>query len=167
MRSAGILLPITSLPSKFGIGDFGSEALKFAKFLHDSGQKIWQVLPLTTIDSGCGNSPYSPTSAFAGNYLLVSPEILVDEGFLTNEELEKISAKYNFDKNPEKIDYESVREFKTEILNAAYKHCIKNNRLDSEFEDFKKNTEWLESFALFSVIKQVQGGAAWLSLIHI
>ena len=161
MRSAGILLPITSLPSKFGIGDFGSEALKFAKFLHDSGQKIWQVLPLTTIDSGCGNSPYSPTSAFAGNYLLVSPEILVDEGFLTNEELEKISAKYNFDKNPEKIDYESVREFKTEILNAAYKHCIKNNRLDSEFEDFKKNTEWLESFALFSVIKQVQGGAAW------
>ncbi|MBQ2615466.1 MAG: 4-alpha-glucanotransferase, partial [Synergistaceae bacterium] len=94
MRSAGILLPVTALPSEYGIGDFGPEALKFAKFLHDAGQKIWQVLPMTTIDSGCGNSPYSPTSAFAGNHLLVSPDILVDEGMITADELKKLSAKY-------------------------------------------------------------------------
>ena len=124
-RGAGILLPVTSLPSKYGIGDFGPEALKFAEFLHDAGQKMWQVLPMTTIDPGCGNSPYSPTSAFAGNYLLVSPELLVDEGLLTTEELNKFAAKYDFNANPERVDYDSARAFKTEILNAAYKHHLK------------------------------------------
>ena len=152
MRSAGILLPVTSLPSEYGIGDFGPEALKFAKFLHDAGQKIWQVLPMTTIDSGCGNSPYSPTSAFAGNHLLVSPDILVDEGMITSDELKKLSAKYDFTKNPERVDYESARAFKTEILNAAYKHMSKGNM--SEFRTFVAGTEWLEAFALFSVIKR-------------
>ena len=158
-RSAGILLPVTSLPSKYGIGDFGPAALDFAKFLHDAGQKIWQVLPLTTIDSSCGNSPYSPTSAFAGNYLLISPDLLISDNLLTHEELNKISAKYDFNKNPEKIDYESAREFKTEILNAAYKRYIKIG--GGKFEAFRKNNEWLRDFALFSVIKQVQGGATW------
>ena len=161
MRSAGILLPVTSLPSKYGIGDFGTGALKFAEFLHNAGQKIWQVLPLTTVDSGCGNSPYSPTSAFAGNYLLISPEILIEENLLTEEDLEKISAKYDFNKDLDHVDYESARAFKLEILNAAYKHYMKNNHHGSKFQEFKKKTEWLESFALFSVIKQVQGGAAW------
>ena len=159
MRSAGILLPVTSLPSRFGIGDFGPEAMKFGKFLHDAGQKIWQVLPMTTIDPGCGNSPYSPTSAFAGNHLLVSPEILADEGMITADELEKLSAKYDFAKNPEKVDYESARAFKTEILNAAHKRYMKGST--SDFKTFIAGTEWLEDFALFSVIKQVNGGAAW------
>ncbi|MBQ3402838.1 MAG: 4-alpha-glucanotransferase [Synergistaceae bacterium] len=158
-RSAGILLPVTSLPSKYGIGDFGPEALKFGKFLHDAGQKIWQVLPMTTIDPGCGNSPYSPTSAFAGNHLLVSPELLIDDGLLTPEELKKSAAKYDFTKNPGRVDYESAREFKTEILNAAYKHMMKGN--NSAFRTFTAGTEWLEGFAMFSVIKQVQGGAPW------
>lgn len=158
-RCAGILLPVTSLPSKYGIGDFGSEAFKFADFLHDAGQKLWQVLPITTTDPGCGNSPYSPTSAFAGNYLLVSPDSLIDDGLLTADELKKISAKYDFTKTPEHVDYESARAFKTEILNAAHKHMMKGNH--SDFREFVSGTEWLEDFALFSVIKQVQGGAAW------
>ncbi len=160
-RSAGILLPITSLPSDFGIGDFGPEALKFGKFLHAAGQSMWQVLPMTTIDPNCGNSPYSSTSAFAGNYLLVSPELLIDEELLTHDELKKIASKYDFTKNPVKVDYEQAREFKTEILNTAYKHCMKNDK--SDFEAFVEKTEWLKDFALFSVIKQVQGGAAWFN----
>ncbi|MBQ9904534.1 MAG: 4-alpha-glucanotransferase [Synergistaceae bacterium] len=159
MRSAGILLPVTSLPSKYGIGDFGPEAVKFGKFLHEAGQKIWQVLPMTTIDPGCGNSPYSPTSAFAGNYLLVSPEILADEGLITDDELKKLSARYDFTSRPERVDYESARSFKTEILNAAYKRMMKGSNTD--FKTFIAETEWLEPFALFSVIKNVQGGAAW------
>ncbi|MBQ9419785.1 MAG: 4-alpha-glucanotransferase, partial [Synergistaceae bacterium] len=158
-RSAGILLPISSLPSKYGIGDFGPEALNFAKFLHDAGQKMWQVLPLTTIDPGCGNSPYSPTSAFAGNYLFVSPEMLVKDNLLLTEELNRLAAKYDFEKNPGLVDYESAREFKTEVLNAAYKHYIKLG--GGKFDSFRKSTEWLKDFALFSVIKQVQGGAPW------
>lgn len=158
-RSAGILLPITALPSKYGIGDFGPGAFEFAKFLHDAGQKMWQILPLTTIDPGCGNSPYSPTSAFAGNYLLVSPELLIEENLLTQDELEKISSKYDFSKSPDRVNYDLARDFKTEILNAAFKRCPKAS--GSEFDEFRKNTEWLASFALFSVIKQVQGGAPW------
>ena len=158
-RSAGILLPVTSLPSPYGIGDFGPEALKFGKFLHDAGQSMWQVLPLTTVDSGCGNSPYSPTSAFAGNYLLVSPDMLVEDNLLTHEELKKLSAQYDFAKDTEKADYESARKFKTEILNAAYKHYIKGDI--SGLREFRERTEWLEGFSLFSVIKAVQGGGVW------
>ncbi len=158
-RSAGILLPVTALPSDYGIGDFGPGAVKFAKFLHDAGQKIWQVLPMTAIDPGCGNSPYSPTSAFAGSCLLVSPDSLIDDGLLTADELKKSAAKYDFTKNTGHVDYEAAREFKTEILNAAYKHMMKGNA--SDFRTFTAGTEWLEGFALFSVIKQVSGGAAW------
>ena len=158
-RGAGILLPVTSLPSEYGIGDFGPEALRFAEFLHDAGQSIWQVLPMTTIDPGCGNSPYSPTSAFAGNYLLVSPDVLVKDGLLTPEELKRFAAKYDFSANPERVDYESAREFKTEILKAAFRHYMKNG--GEGFRLFVKDTEWLEDFALFSVIKHVQGGSAW------
>ena len=158
-RSAGILLPISSLPAKYGIGDFGPGALDFAKFLHDAGQKMWQVLPLTTIDPGCGNSPYSPTSAFAGNYLLVSPERLVEDNLLLADELNRLAAKYDFDKDPSRIDYESAREFKTEVLNAACKRYLRLG--GGKFEAFRKGTEWLRDFSLFSVIKQVQGGAPW------
>ena len=158
-RAAGILLPVTSLPSKYGIGDFGPEALNFAEFLHNAGQKIWQVLPITTIDPGCGNSPYSPTSAFAGNFMLISPEILVDEKLLTLEELNKLAAKYDFVSSSEHVDYDSARAFKTEIINAAYKHYVKSK--DKKFHEFIAKTEWLEDFALFSVIKHTQGGLAW------
>ena len=158
-RSAGILLPITSLPSKFGIGDFGPEALNFAKFLHDAGQKLWQVLPLTTIDSGCGNSPYSPTSAFAGNFLLTSPELLVSDNLILSDELNRLAAKYDFNKDPDKVDYEAAREFKTEVLNAAYKRYVKIG--GGKFEAFRKSASWLRDFALFSVIKQANGGAPW------
>ena len=158
-RSAGILLPVTSLPSEYGIGDFGPEACKFADFLHSAGQKIWQVLPMTTIDPGCGNSPYSPTSAFAGNHLLISPDKLVEDGLLTDDELKKAAAKYDFTKNLERVDYESARDFKNEILATACKRLMKGNA--SDFRTFTSGTEWLEDFALFSVIKQVYGGAPW------
>ncbi|MBQ7196969.1 MAG: 4-alpha-glucanotransferase, partial [Synergistaceae bacterium] len=140
-RSAGILLPITSLPSKFGIGDFGPEALNFAKFLHDAGQKLWQVLPMTTIDPGCGNSPYSPTSAFAGNFLLTSPELLVSDNLILSDELNRLAAKYDFNKDPDKVDYEAAREFKTEVLNAAYKRYVKIG--GGKFEAFRKSASWL------------------------
>ena len=158
-RSAGILLPVSSLPSPYGIGDFGPEALKFAQFLHDAGQSMWQVLPLTTVDAGCGNSPYSPTSAFAGNYLFVSPDMLVEDNLLTHEELKKLSAQYDFTKNPEKADYDTARKFKTEVLNAAYKHYLKGDI--SGLREFREKTEWLEGFSLFSVIKAVYGGSVW------
>src|SRR4051794_19277232 len=85
-RSSGILLHPTSLAGRFGIGDLGAEAYRFADFLHGAGMKIWQMLPLNP--TGYGDSPYQSFSAFAGNPLLISPEMLAQEGLLDREDLE-------------------------------------------------------------------------------
>ena len=87
-RRSGILLHITSLPSPDGIGDLGPGAYRFADFLADAGQSIWQILPLNPTSSASGNSPYSSFSAFAGNPLLISPERLLEEGYLVPGDFE-------------------------------------------------------------------------------
>ena len=91
-RHSGILLHITSLPSKYGIGDMGSFAYAFLDFLSNSGQKYWQILPINPTDGINGNSPYSCSSAFAGNPLLISPEMMVIEGFLTPADIHSPSS---------------------------------------------------------------------------
>ena len=114
-RRSGILLPLFALPSRYGIGDMGPEALRFADFLRDAAQTVWQVLPLTAIDGGCGNSPYSPTSAFAGNPLLISPEALADSGLIDEADLADAPA---FD--DARVDYDRVRTFKDALLRRAW-----------------------------------------------
>ncbi|MBI4800740.1 MAG: 4-alpha-glucanotransferase, partial [Desulfarculus sp.] len=79
-RDAGILLHPTSLPSPFGVGDLGPAAHQFADFLARAGMSLWQMLPLTPTEPGRGNSPYNSASSFAGNPLLISPELLVEDG---------------------------------------------------------------------------------------
>ncbi len=171
-RSAGILLHISSLPSKFGIGDLGTEAYKFADFLKSAGQSIWQVLPLTTVDAGCGNSPYSPTSAFAGNYLFISPELLVKDGFISSGDLKKLELDYilEFEKDQKKVNYDASREFKTKILKISWEN-FKNknltefpskNQIKTQFEKFREDSkDWLEEFSIFSVLKDLQNGLPW------
>ena len=97
-RSAGILLHPTSLPGKYGIGDLGKEAYNFLDFMEAAGQKLWQVFPLGP--TGYGDSPYQCFSAFAGNPLIISPDILLVEGFLKDDDLKNIP-----DFNPNKIDF--------------------------------------------------------------
>ncbi len=87
-RSSGILVHPTSLPGQFGIGDIGPEAYKFVDFLKSTGQKLWQILPLGP--TGYGNSPYACYSAFAGNPNLISPEVLLEDGFLDEDDLQNI-----------------------------------------------------------------------------
>ncbi len=84
-RGSGVLLHITSLPSPYGIGDLGPWAYRFADLLFQAKQKYWQVLPLNPTDPGSGNSPYSSSSAFAGNTLLISPELLLESGFISKD----------------------------------------------------------------------------------
>ena len=118
-RASGILLHPTSFPSPFGVGDLGQEAYNFVDFLKNSGQKIWQVLPLGP--TGFGNSPYQAYSAMAGNPLLISPDKLKDEGWLSVRDLSDIPA---FPKD--QVDFDLVAQLKSSLLKTAYQNFQKD-----------------------------------------
>ena len=164
-RSAGILLHPTSLPGKFGIGDLGSDAFRFVDFLKDSGQTLWQVFPLGP--TGYGDSPYQCFSAFAGNPLLISPEKLMEYGFLSEDDL-----KYPPGSDPNKIDYGQAIEYKNSILIKAYNNFkINSGGLEKDFKNFcESNKGWLIDYSLFKALKDYHKGAVWSSweegLIH-
>ncbi len=156
-RGSGVLLHITSLPGEFGIGDFGPEAYRFADFLSASGQSVWQILPMGPTSPAIGNSPYSSSSAFAGNRLFISPRRLVQDGFIHESD---IGPHFTFP--PHLADYESAEKIKERILRAAFGH--REDRLDSDpaFQDFcTRNAGWLDDFALFTVIKDRFQGQVW------
>lgn len=141
-KESGILLPLSSLASKYGIGSLGEEAYIFANFLKKSGQTYWQFLPLCPI--GKGNSPYSSLSTFAGEILYIDLDFLVREGLLKETEIPKTS----FDCN---VDYKKVRKFKLPLLKKAADNF---NTKNSDFIKFKKqNRYWLDDFCLFMAIR--------------
>ena len=155
-RSSGILLHITSLPGRHGIGDLGEAAYEFAGFLAESGQKIWQVLPLSP--TGYGDSPYQSFSAFAGNPLLIDLTALQDEGLLGDVSVEPASAL------PEgSVDYGTVIQLKLAALRqAAEEFFAKSHPLRGEFDRFcQENAAWLDDFALFMACKDVHSGIMW------
>ncbi|HKF22631.1 MAG TPA: 4-alpha-glucanotransferase [Candidatus Angelobacter sp.] len=155
-RSAGILLHPTSLPSRGGIGDLGPEAYAFADFLTRAGQRLWQVLPLSP--PGLNNSPYSATSTFAGNPLLVSLERLAQHGWVDpGHSLPPPTG--------DKINFDEVQACKLPLLRrAAQTFLEKNDNGRSRFERFKQECAWwLEDFVLFEVIRRTHGGAVWSS----
>ncbi len=140
---------ITSLPSAFGIGDLGHEAYKFVDFLAASGNTYWQLLPLNPTYKKYNHSPYSSDSAFAGNPLLISPEILEEEGYLKLKEFKKPGLT-----STGKADFENAREFKEAILGAAYKK-FKEKRKSSPFNAFCRiHSYWLEDYSLFRAISK-------------
>ena len=156
-RGSGVLLHITSLPSPFGIGDLGPEAYRFADSLSEARQKYWQVLPLNPTDPGSGNSPYSSPSAFAGNTLLISPELLVESGLLTEGDLAPVPF---FPQG--RCDYPSVTSYKARLFQQAYQRFRTRATEKASFEEFcAKQSVWLDDFALFTVIKNLHGGKVW------
>lgn len=157
MRSSGILLHPTSLPSAGGIGNFGPEAYAFLDFLFESRQGLWQILPLSP--PGLGNSPYSAISAFAGNPLLVSLERLAERGWIAKDRLKQLPA------TVARVDFEAVKAAKLPLLREAAQNFLEGRDGDrGRFEDFKrKNASWLEDFVLFQVIRESQKGATWSS----
>ncbi len=158
LRASGILMHPTSLPSEFGIGDFGRNAYQFVDFLEDAKQTYWQILPLG--QTGYGDSPYQCFSAFAGNINLISPQILFEEGLLAEEELANRP-----DFPSQRVDYSKVIEWKKEILQKAYERFRHEANLDlrGSFEIFTAQVaDWLEDYALFRAIKENQGGKSWL-----
>lgn len=157
LRKSGILLHITSLPSEFGIGDLGRGAYDFADFLADSGQTIWQMLPFNPSLTACGNSPYCCLSAFAGNPLLIAPDLLVKYGYLSTTDLEG-SPSFN----PHKVDYAQAAALKSVLLGKAYKNFRQMADARCAFENFvNANAHWLNDYALFICIKERLSGAPW------
>ncbi|MCL2361744.1 MAG: 4-alpha-glucanotransferase [Defluviitaleaceae bacterium] len=157
IRLSGILAHPTSFPGPFGIGDLGAGAYQFIDFLSEAKQKLWQVLPLGP--TGYGDSPYQSFSSFAGNHYMISPELLVEQGWLTVADL----VDPGFD--PRAVDYGSVIEYKMNLLKKAYtafkiqatqgeKNCI--------IKFARKHKHWLPDYALFVALKGYHGGESWM-----
>ena len=164
-RQCGILMPIFSLPSRFGIGCFDKEAYAFIDFLKESGQSMWQVLPFC--QTGFGDSPYQSVSSFAGNPYFIDLEQLIGDGLLTWQECESVW----FGSDQEKVDYGAMYENRYPLLRKAYERFREsmNGRLHcgaaqqaGEYKAFlKKEAYWLEDYALFMSIKQREQGKSW------
>lgn len=158
-RNAGILMHITSLPSPFGIGDLGPEAKAFAKFLYKNKQQFWQLLPLNPTEPEQSYSPYSSISSMAGNTLLISPEVLIKEGLLTNKDLKKLQLPQTT-----QVNFKGAKEVKDQLFEQAYqKFCSGGfDELEQNFKTFcEEQSSWLSDFALYSVFKQHYENKAW------
>lgn len=152
MRSCGILMHISSLPSPYGIGTFGKEAERFADWLKQAGQKYWQVLPIGP--TGYGDSPYQPFSSFAGNPLLIDLDELAENGFITRKAIE--DSDYGAD--PTYVDFDKVRKCKMELLREAFAGFTDDVGYTSFVMD---EQEWLDDYALFAALKDKFGGRPW------
>jgi len=156
-RACGILLHPTSLPGRYGVGDLGSAAYKFVDWLASAGQGLWQVLPLGP--TGYGNSPYQCFSAFSGNTLLVSPDLLVEQGLLAPEDLSNVPPLTD-----ERVEYGQAIEFKEALLRKAFENFERARPagVRSEFEKFKEaSAGWLDDYALYRSLKRERNEVAW------
>lgn len=149
-HKSGILLAISSLPSKYGIGNFGQCAYDFVDFLFETKQKCWQVLPLNP--TSYGDSPYQSPASCAGNPYFIDPELLYEEGLLTSDELHSAMNEVN------KVDYGWLFNTRFVLLKKAYLRFIPN----AKYQNFcKKNKEWLVDYALFMVLKEKHHYVEW------
>lgn len=157
MKSSGILLHITSLPSSFGIGDLGPQSFSFIDFLAKSGQTHWQILPINPTDGINAHSPYSCSSAFAGNPLLISPQVMVTEKFITAKEMGRPPV---FPKN--QVDFESVQQYKNKLFQLAFKRFVTKGLNDVAYKQFcLTQSFWLEDYAIFVALKGYLKGKSW------
>jgi malto-oligosyltrehalose synthase/4-alpha-glucanotransferase len=160
-RSAGVLMHISSLPSSFGIGDLGPCAYKFVDFLYASRQSYWQILPLNPVKKENGYSPYSSSSAMAGNTMLISPEFLFEDGLLSKSDLDAFLLPATA-----QVDFEKTAEMKQRILGKAYQRfkSIGNRKLVTSYNSFCKAEErWLTDFSIYTHLKQYYKNSEWFN----
>ena len=156
-RSAGVILHPTCLPSRFGIGDFGPTAAAYVEWLAGAGVRWWQILPLHP--PGPGESPYSAISTFAGNELLISPDLLVEDGLLEDSDVAEVPAFPN-----EWVEFADVVPFKLELLRKAYRRFSEKqpSSLIQQLADFRDcNRAWLPDYATFRALRDSRGGEPW------
>lgn len=150
-RGAGVLLPVSSLPSPYGIGTLGADAYAFVDYLKEAGQRYWQVLPVGP--TSFGDSPYQSFSAFAGNPYFIDLDILCEEGLLLPADLPDKTAP------SDKVAYEELYVTRFPLLRKAFVRF----EADADYERFcTRHREWLEDYALFMAVKEAFGGREWL-----
>ena len=153
-RSCGVLLPVSALPSKYGIGTFGNTAYQFVDFLRSGSQKYWQILPL--VPTSYGDSPYQSFSTFAGNPYFIDLEMLIDAGLLKKEECDAVT----WCESEDKIDYSALFANRFTLLYTAF--CRSSHETDLVFKAFKtQNAYWLEDYSLFMALKKHFGEKPW------
>ncbi len=168
-RRCGVLLPIASLPSKYGIGCFSKEAYEFVDFLKKAGQTYWQILPL--VQTGYGDSPYQSCSTFAGNPYFIDPDSLVDAGYITSDSLKE----YEFGGDYGYVDYDKIYIERFKMLRTAYRNSPfalettgkwSSSLYDDDRKKFEKfnrrNFGWLMDYAIYSAIKDECGGIPFI-----
>lgn len=165
-RKSGILMPVFSLPSRFGIGCFDREAYAFIDFLVESGQSCWQVLPFC--QTGFGDSPYQSVSSFAGNPYFIDLEQLIEDGLLTWDECNAVF----FGSEQERVDYGAMYENRYPLLRKAYERFADGigdraqNGASAQKDEYQaflgREAYWLRDYALFMAIKQKEQGKSWL-----
>ena len=146
-KQAGILMPVASLPNRFGSGDFGPDAYRFADAIAKAGFSIWQLLPLNPL--GYGNSPYQPYSSYAMDEIYISIDLLEKEGL--------VSKHPDYRKRSKTIDYPKVRAYRERILREAFA----NFREDDDYHEFVSRSGWLEPYAVFRAFKQANDLRSW------
>ena len=155
MRTSGVLMPISSLPSPYGIGTMGKAARKFVDFLKKGGQKYWQILPICP--TSYGDSPYQSFSSFAGNPYFIDLEILCKDKLLTKKECES----YDWGGSESYVDYGIMYVSRYALLRKAYERFVKD--IPQSYWDFcNEQREWLDEYALFMALKDVNNGISWL-----
>ena len=154
MRTSGVLMPIFSLASDYGIGTLGKEAYNFVDFLNKAGQTYWQILPVGV--TSFGDSPYQSFSSYAGNPYFIDLDLLTEDGLLKKEEVTAL----DWGKDSSKVDYELMYQNRYKILKTAFLRFKED--IPKDFYEFQKENElWLENFALFCALKDYHKGASF------
>jgi 4-alpha-glucanotransferase len=153
MRKSGILMHITSLPGPYGVGSMGKSAFEFVDFLHEAGQSLWQILPLSP--TGYGDSPYQSCSTYAGNPYMIDLDTLVQQGLLERSDLEG----YFWGDSAAKVDFKCQYDNRLQILRKAYARFQGSEVFDTFL---RENSNWLPDYALFMALKGENEGKNWL-----
>ncbi len=162
-RSSGILLHITSLPGKYGVGTIGREARDFTDFLAESGQSYWQILPVGPVEPVLGHSPYSSPSTFAGNWLFIDPESVIEsEWFMDKPDISEFEESHS-------IDFGSVIPQSEQVLKSAFDDFFSNHNSDErkDFDGFcERSSFWLDDYALFRALADRFETNSWIKWPH-
>ncbi len=157
MRQQGILMPISSIPSAYGIGTFGEASYHFVDFLQKAGQRLWQILPLGA--TGYGDSPYQSFSTFAGNPYFIDLEMLIREGYLEREECDAC----DFGQDAHSVDYEKLYIARFAVLRKAFGRGFSKVKKTAQYRKFvEENADWLEDYALYMAVKNSYGGLCFM-----